>query len=112
MSAFAKGRKAFGMCDRTGFRYPLNELVPQFENRRPTGLMVGKDVVDIDHEQLQLGKVRSSDPQSLKNPRPDQSQAATRELYAFDPVGGGVTELGSRTVGLDMTALVGRVTVS
>lgn len=30
---------------------------------------------------------------------------------AFDPVGGGNTALGSRTVGLDMAGVVGRVTV-
>jgi hypothetical protein len=32
-------------------------------------------------------------------------------LSAFDPVGGGNTALGSRTVGLDMAGQVGRVTV-
>lgn len=48
---------------------------------------------------------------SLRNPRPDRAQAESRELYAFDPVGGGVTELGSRTVGLDISAHAGKVTV-
>ena len=83
MSSYATGKKAFGFCDRTGFRYPLKDLVPQIENGRPNGLLVGRDVVD-----------------------------ESRRLYAFDPVGGGDSALGSRTVGLDITAEVGKVTVS
>ena len=112
MSAFAKGSKAYGYCDRTGFRYPLKDLVRQFENRRPNGMLVGRDVVDIDHEQLQIGQVDSSDPQTLKNPRPDKELVESRALFAFDPVGGGVTVFGSRTLGLDVTAAVGRVSIS
>ena len=99
--AFAKGSKAFGYCDRTGFRYPLKDLVPQYENGKPTGLLVGKDMVDIDHEQLRIGEVDASDPQSLKNPRPDQGLEESRRLYSWNPVG----------VHLKMTGSVGRVTV-
>ena len=55
MSAFSAGKKAYGFCDKTGFRYDLKDLVRQFENLRPNGFLVGKDVVDIDHEQLQIG---------------------------------------------------------
>lgn len=106
-----QGKRAFGFCDLTGFRYPLRDLVPQIVNQRPTGLLVGKDVLDVDQPQLQLGRVRANDDQSLRNPRPDRAQAESRELYAFDPVGGGVTELGSRTVGLDISAHAGKVTV-
>lgn len=112
MSRDTRRKHAFGYCDRTGFRYPLKDLVPQYENRKPTGMLVGKDVVDIDHEQLRLGEVDANDPQSLPNPRPDREIVESRALWAWNPVGGGVTEFGSRTVGLDMTAEAGRVTVS
>ena len=112
MSSYAVGKKAFGFCDRTGFRYPLKDLVPQIENGKPNGLLVGRDVVDEDQPQLQLGRVRTLDPQALRNPRPDQGLAESRKLFAFDPVGGGNRALGSRTVGLDITAVVGKVTVS
>lgn len=108
----AKGKKAFGFCDRSGFRYPLKDLVPQYKNRRPTGLLVGRDMLDIDHEQLRTGDLKTIDDQSLTNPRPDTNVALGRALSAFDPVGGGVTEAGSRTVGLDMSLSVGRVTVT
>ena len=97
-------KHAFGFCDRSGFRYPLKDLVPQYENRKPTGLLVGKDMVDIDHEQLQLGDVDANDPQTLEDPRPDQNLAESRALYSWNPVG---------AVGLDgIKAMVGKVTVS
>jgi len=74
-------------------------------------LLVGKDVVDQDQPQLQLGKVRVDDPQALRNPRPDQSLEESRQVFSWNPVGGGVTALGSRTVGLDITGEIGKVTV-
>lgn len=104
-------RKAFGYCDRTGFRYPLNKLVDQYENRKPTGLRVGSDQLDIDHEQLQLGDVDANDPQTLRDPRPDLSQEESRVLTAWNPVGGGQTEFGSRTVGLTTELSIGKVTI-
>lgn len=109
--SYASGKYAFGYCDRTGFRYPKKDLVEQIVNQRPTGLLVGKDVVDEDQPQLQLGRVRVDDPQALRNPRPDQSLQESRKFFAWNPVGGGVTELGSRTVGLDITGQIGNVTV-
>ena len=105
-------KHAFGFSDRSGFRYPLKDLVPQYENGKPTGMLVGRDEVDIDHEQLRLGEVDASDKQTLNNPRPDLAQIESRALWAWNPVGGGVTEFGSRTVGLDVSAAVGKVTVS
>ena len=107
----ATGKHAFGFSDRSGFRYPLGELVEQYENGRPTGIMVGKDELDIDHEQLQLDEVDASDDVSLPDPRPDRTLIETRRLWAWNPAGGGLTVFGSRTVGLDMSVTVGRVTV-
>lgn len=111
MSAFAAGKKAFGFCDRTGFRYPLKDLVRQIEDGRWNGLLVGRDVVDQDQPQLKLGDVDANDPQALRDPRPDKELVQSRGLAAWNPVGGGVTQLGSRTVGLDIVAEVGVVTV-
>ena len=92
MSRFANGKHSFGFCDLTGF-------------------LVGKDVVDKDQPQLQLGKVKVDDPKAIRNPRPDRGLEQSRALFAFDPVGGGVTAFGSRTVGLDIEAQSGKVTV-
>ena len=112
MSIYARGKYAFGFCDVTGFRYKLEDLVPLIRDGRDTGLRVGYDVVDVDNPQYELGRMKMSDPQALRNPRPDKALEQSRILCAFDPVGGGVTSLGSRTVGLNIEAKVGQVTVT
>ena len=70
----ATGKYAFGICDRTGFRYPINELVYEFNNGKRTGLRVGKDVADRDHPQNFVGRIKTDDPQSLKDARPDRTE--------------------------------------
>lgn len=84
--SYAAGKYAFGFCDKTGFRYPLKDLVPEFKNGVKTGFLVGRDVVDPDQPQNFLGRVKIFDPQSLRNPRPDTSQQESRGLFGFDPV--------------------------
>ena len=84
--SYAKGRYAFGFCDKTGVRYPLKDLVPEFQNGVKTGFLVGRDVVDPDQPQNFLGRLKIFDPQSLQNPRPDTSQTESRGLFGFDPV--------------------------
>ena len=112
MSNYANGKHAFGFCDRTGFRYRKKDLVPQIENQRPNGLLVGRDVVDQDQPQLQLGRLNMQDPQAIRNPRPEVGLVESRALAAFNPVGGGLTEYGTETLGLDIKGEVGKVTVS
>ena len=68
----ATGKYAFGICDRTGFRYPVNELVYEFDNGKRTGLRVGRDVADRDHPQNFIGRIKTDDPQSLRDARPDR----------------------------------------
>ena len=85
--------------------------MPEIVNQRPTGFLVGKDGVDPDPPQLQLGKEKVDDPRSLRDPRPERGLDESRQFFAFAPVGGGITQLGSRTVGLDIAAESGRVKV-
>ncbi len=101
--SYAKAKYAFGFCDKTGFRYPLKDLVPEYKNGVKTGFLVGRDVVDPDQPQNFLGRIKINDPQSLRNPRPDRSLVESRALYGFDPVG---------SEGTLMTASVGRVSVT
>ena len=112
MSKNASGKYAFGYCDITGLTYKLSDLVPLIRDGRDTGLRVGYDQLDVDNPQYELGRMSITDPQALRNPRPPRALADSRKMFAFDPVGGGITELGSRTVGLDIHAEVGKVTVS
>lgn len=98
------GTFAYGFCDRTGFRYPINDLVDEFVQGRPTGLKVGRDMVDPDHPQNWLGRLHHyDDPQAIEDPRPDLGQAESRALFSFDPVGVG---------GLLMIGAVGNVVVT
>ena len=101
--SYAKAKYAFGFCDKTGFRYPLKDLVPEYNNGVKTGFLVGRDVVDPDQPQNFLGRLKINDPQSLRNPRPDTSLIESRTLYGFDPVGNDA---------VFMTASVGRVSVT
>jgi|TARA_R100000426_G_scaffold70351_2_gene48899 hypothetical protein len=81
----ARGKYAFGFCDKTGFRYPLDQLVDEYENGVKNGFRVGYDVVDPDQPQNFLGRVRVDDPQSLLNPRPDKfTEGAEVTFPTFD----------------------------
>lgn len=104
MSQYAAGKHAFGFCDRCGFRFDLSDLKTEIVDKRPNGLRVCEPCLDVDHEQLQLGRFRIFDPQALKDPRPDISRAESIGLFGWNPVGDNIT--------LDMTASVGSVTVT
>lgn len=99
---YARGKYAFGYCDKTGFRYPLNDLIWEIRDGKRTGFRVGRDMVDPDHPQNHLGDIRINDPQSLRDPRPDQSMAESRGFFGWSPVGNTLVYL---------TASIGSVTV-
>ena len=99
--SWAAGKHAYGFCDRTGFRYPLKDLVHEFKNGQRTGLRIGRDMVDPDHPQNFLGRVKVDDPKPLKDPRPDTTNADG--LFGWDPVGNPATYA---------RGLVGKVTVT
>ena len=101
--SYAKGKHAFGFCDRTGFRYPLIDLVPEYRNGVKTGFLVGRDIVDPDQPQNFLGRIKINDPQSLRNPSPDTALLASRGIVGFNPVG---------NPAVIATGSVGRVSVS
>ena len=110
MAKYAKGKYAFGFCDRTGFRYKLKDLVPQIKAGRMTGLMVGRNMLDEDQPQNFLGRLGDySDPQAIRNPRPDLSQDISRRLFAFNPVGNGN---GGGSGNIEAHGQVGTVTVT
>ena len=67
--AFASGSKAWGISDRSGRRYRLREMKKEW-----TGALVGPDEFEPKHPQLFPIKV-GPDPQALRNPRPDKSEA-------------------------------------
>ena len=84
--SYALGKKALGDCDRCGFTYKLNDLKYEIEDGIRNGLRVCDDCLDIDHPQLKIGEVNTSDNQPLYNPRPDRGEKSSTEYYGFNPV--------------------------
>jgi|TARA_R110000803_G_scaffold77748_1_gene142616 hypothetical protein len=101
---FASGKHAFGFCDRCGFRYDLSSLKWEFEDKKNNGLRVCEPCLDPDHPQLQLGRFRVYDPQTLRDPRPDNSRVDSVSLFGWKPVGAAAS--------LEMTISIGSVTVT
>ena len=64
--AYASGKHAYGISDRSGRRYRLREMKTEW-----TGAKVGPDEFEPKQPQLHPRK-KVSDPQALKNPRPDR----------------------------------------
>lgn len=80
--AFASGKKAYGISDRSGFRYRLKDMRKEWN-----GLLVGKDEFEAKHPQLRSPRV-GADPQALRDPRPETGLSEQRALqYGFNPVG-------------------------
>ena len=96
--AYTNGKYAYGICDRTGFRYDIKDLVFEIENGVRTGLRVGYDVIDKDHPQNFLGRLKIDDTQSLLDARPDRSEPATERLLLIDPFTTAVADSGSTVI--------------
>tara|TARA_B100001057_G_scaffold36350_2_gene32915 strand:- start:231 stop:962 length:732 start_codon:yes stop_codon:yes gene_type:complete len=82
LSNFARGKKAFGISDRSGFRYRLKDMRKEWN-----GLLVGKDEYEEKHPQLEpFGK--AADAQALRNARPETNLLEQRSIqHGFNPVG-------------------------
>lgn len=83
---YAKGKYAFGFCDRCGFRYDLGDLKFQVYKGRNVNLKVCSECWDPDQPQLWLGTFPVNDPQALRDPRPDIAQTQSRALFGWIPV--------------------------
>jgi hypothetical protein len=64
--AFASDKNAYGISDRSGFRYRLRDMKKEW-----TGALVGPDEYEPKHPQLYPPRV-GPDPQALAQPAPDQ----------------------------------------
>ena len=68
MARYARGDNAYGISDRSGFRYRLRDMRKEWNE-----LLVGPDEFEPKHPQLEPNHVKA-DPQALYNPRPDQPE--------------------------------------
>ena len=104
--SFASNKKAYGICDITGFRYRLKDM-----RKTWNGLLVGPDQWSPKEPQLSPTPV-PKDPQALRDPRPDPSSDG-EDLKLFTIYSGsGDGILGVSPDTLSMTASVGTVTIS
>lgn len=101
--AFASNKNAYGICDITGFRYNLRDMKKTWD-----GLLVGADQWSPKHPQLEP-KSAPTDPQAIKNARPDTSDD-NNFFIVYSNIGSG--KLGSQLTTFKVTASVGSVTVT
>ena len=86
-TAFASGKRSIAYCDRCGFQTDYKELRPLTINTRLTNIRVCDSCYDPDHPQYRIGRVKIYDPQALRNARPDQNVAESREYgWGWNPV--------------------------
>ena len=80
--AYASGKNAWGVSDRSGRRYRLREMKVEW-----TGAKVGPDEFEPKHPQLYPPKA-FPDPQALRDPRPETQLSEQRAVqWGWDPVG-------------------------
>ena len=128
MPKYAAGKYAYGISDRSGFRYRLRDMRKEW-----TGFLVGKDEYEEKHPQLEPRR-HPTDAEALRDPRPDTNNiipitadipSFNLETLEFIPVplllgkvgtvsfGGTVVTPTDATVsGVSATASVGTVSVS
>lgn len=105
MGRYASGRNAYGISDRSGFRYRLSEMRTEWN-----GSKVGPDEYEAKHPQLEPLNA-GPDPQALRNPRPDQYVDLITRVIVRTNVGGGF--IGGALSKLNgLTSSVGTVTIT
>jgi len=101
--AFASGKHAFGLSDRSGFRYRIKDMRKEWN-----GSLVGKDEYEEKHPQLTPSRV-PTDPEAIRNARPDNDDDLS-PFVVYTNTGLGI--VGSKMETFEATASLGSVTVS
>jgi hypothetical protein len=82
---FSSGKNAIAACDICGFRFKLSKLKSLTIKTKRVNILACSECWNPDHPQLQLGLYPISDPQAVRNPRPDtnypQSRSYTEVIY-------------------------------
>lgn len=80
MSSFSSEKNAIGICDRCGLTYKLAELKHESKNYKLSSIRVCTDCFDIQNPQGLSNLFNGSDGGSLRDPRPDTGEEASRTL--------------------------------
>ena len=95
MSKFATSKRAYGISDRSGFRYRLKDMRKEWN-----GLVVGPDEFEAKHPQLEPLR-RRVDREAVRDPRPQEKLA-----FEVSVGGGGFPDRGKDIVGVPSIATV------
>ena len=119
---FSSGQFAIAACDVCGFRFKLKDLKPLTIKTKITNILACPECWNPDQPQLSLGLYPVSDPQAVRNPRPDtgyfeagnDGAGGSREIFwGWNPVGGArADDAGLTPNPLAPKAEVGTVTVN
>ena len=74
MARFATGKDAYGISDRSGFRYRLRDM-----RREWNGSLVGSDEYEAKHPQLSPAR-HLPDAEAIRDPRPDTNNSIPVEI--------------------------------
>lgn len=89
MTTFATGKKAYAISDRSGQRFPYDEMVTEWN-----GSFVHTSEYEAKQPQLEP-KLPGNDPQGLLNARPDRVEPLSVVLLSFNPL---LSTAGSSTI--------------
>ena len=103
---FASNKRAYGVCDITGFRYRLKDMKKTWD-----GLLVGPDQWSPKHPQL-MPKPTPVDPVALKDARPDPSSDGEDNGAFVVYTNVGLGKLGKELTTFETTFSVGEVTIT
>ena len=101
-SKYSSGKNAIAQCDRCNFRYKLKQLKRLVIKTKNVNILVCPECWEPDQPQLLLGMTPVSDPQAVRNPRPDSPsyfQAGLNGLQTLEVTGPLQTETGVPTLG-------------
>ena len=101
--AFAQGKYAFRISDRSGFRYRIKDMRKEWN-----GSIVGYDEYEEKHPQLTPPRIRP-DPEAIRDARPDAKDDNTKSIVYTNT---GLGNIGTILDTFTVTASVGTVTVS
>lgn len=79
MGRFASGKYAYGISDRSGFRYRIREMRKEWN-----GAFVGYDEYEEKHPQLEILRIKT-DPEAIRDARPDRTEPSVENLLTIDP---------------------------
>ena len=79
MGRFASAKYAYGISDRSGFRYRIRDMRKEWN-----GAFVGYDEYESKHPQLELSRIKV-DAEAIRNARPDRTEPAIERLLGVNP---------------------------